>query len=216
VADRREDPRRLKRLEIATAVLLSLAGLISAWASYQASLWGGVQAESYARANTKLTEASRLSVIDGQEVGMDVMLFMAWIDAAADNDALRMTFFEKRFSPEMKNKFLPWRAEHPGDLRQQKPNPRAPSSFPRPIHQQALTARALQAASAEDLATGDAANQVGDRYVAATVVLSIVLFLGGISPLLQSAPVRTALLGLAATLGLAASLFIFSLPREAL
>jgi hypothetical protein len=84
------------------------------------------------------------------------------------------------------------------------------------MHQEAVTARALRAASAKDLAKGDAANQVSDRYVAATVVLSIVLFLGGISPLLQSTSVRTAMLGLAALLGLAASLFIFSLPIQAL
>jgi hypothetical protein len=216
VTDRSDDPRLLKRVEIATAVLLSVAGLISAWASYQASLWGGVQAESYARANTKLTEASRLSVVEGQLVGMDSMLFMAWIDAAADNDEQRMTFFERRFSPEMKDRFVPWRGKNPGDLRLLKPNLNAPTSFPRPIHQEAVAARALQAASEKDLAKGDAANQVSDRYVAATVVLSIVLFLGGISPLLQSTSVRTAMLGLAALLGLAASIFIFSLPMQAL
>ena len=71
--------RLLKRIEFTTAALLSVAGLVSAWASYQASLWGGVQASHYAHASAKLTEASRLSIIDGQAFATDSQLFMAWL-----------------------------------------------------------------------------------------------------------------------------------------
>jgi hypothetical protein len=210
------ETRLLRRIEISTAVLLSVAGLVSAWASYQASLWGGVQASHYAHASAKVTEASRLSIIDGQLFGTDAMLFMAWIEAAASNDSARMAFFERRFSPEMHAKFDSWRAQHPGDLRALKMDPNAPTQFPRPEHAEGKAARALQHAADAEFEEGEQANRISDRYVAATVVLSTVLFLGGISPLLNSPRVRMALLALAALLGIGASLFIFRLPVEGL
>lgn len=210
------DTRLLRRIEISTAVLLSLTGLISAWASYQASLWGGVQASHYAHASAKVTEASRLSIVDGQLVGTDSMLFMAWIEAAAVDDTARMTFFERRFTPEMHAKFDRWRAKHPGDLRALKMDPNAPTQFPRPEHAEGIQARALQRAADAEFEEGEQANRTSDRYVAATVVLSTVLFLGGISPLIGGARIRMALLALAALLGIGASFFIFQLPVESL
>jgi hypothetical protein len=211
-----DEPRLLRRIEVTTAVLLSVAGLVSAWASYQASLWGGVQASHYAHASAKVTEASRLSIIDGQAFATDAQMFMAWLEAAAVDDDARMTFFEHRFSPELRAKFDPWRASHPGDLRRLKMDPHAPTQFPRPEHQEGIQARALQRAADAEFEEGEQANRISDRYVAATVVLSTVLFLGGISPLLKGARIRMALLALATLLGLGASLFIFSLPIDGL
>lgn len=208
--------RLLRRIEISTAVILSLAGLVSAWASYQASLWGGVQASHYAHASAKVTEASRLSIVDGQLVGTDAMLFMAWTEAAAANDTVRMTFFERRFTPAMKAKFDRWRAKNPGDLRSLKMDPNAPLQFPRPEHAEGIQARTLQRAADAEFEEGETANRISDRYVAATVVLSTVLFLGGISPLINGLRIRMAMLALASLLGIAASIFIFRLPIDGL
>jgi hypothetical protein len=210
------DPRLLRRIEVSTAVLLSLAGLVSAWASYQASLWGGVQASHYAKASAKVTEASRLSIIDGQVFAQDAQMFMGWLEAASAEDAPRMNFFERRFTPELRAKFDPWRARFPGDLRSLKLDPNAPTRFPRPEHAEGIQARVLQRAADAELEQGEQANRISDRYVAATVVLSTVLFLGGISPLIKGARIRMAMLGLAALLGIAASVFIFNLPVEQL
>jgi ferric-dicitrate binding protein FerR (iron transport regulator) len=127
-----------------------------------------------------------------------------------------MQFFEHRFSPELREKFEPWRAKNPGNLRALKMDRNAPRSFPRPTHREGIAARALQRAAEAEFAQGEDANRISDRYVAATVVLSTVLFLGGISPLLNSARIRMALLGLATLLGIAASLFIFRLPIDGL
>jgi hypothetical protein len=211
----RDETALLRRIEVTTAVLLSVAGLVSAWASYQASLWGGVQASHYAYASAKVTEASRLSILDGQAFGKDAQMFMAWLDAAAEGDEARMNFFEHRFSPELRSKFDPWRATYPGDLRRLKMDPNAPREFPRPEHKEGIQARALQRAADAEFEEGEQANRISDRYVAATVVLSTVLFLGGISPLLRGARIRMAMLALASVLGIAACIFIFSLPIEA-
>jgi hypothetical protein len=211
-----QEDQTLERIEIATAVLLSLAGLLSAWASYQASLWGGQQADLYADANAMTTEATRLSVIDGQAIATDTMMFLAWLEAAGDGDQRRMTFFELRFSPEMQISFNHWRARVPADPRDAEINPGAPVLAPRPLHPEGVEARRLQAEAARKFAQGDVANGNGDRFVAGATVLSIVLFIGGISPSLKNNKVRIGLLALAAAIGIAASIFIFSLPAASL
>lgn len=210
------DRQRLHHIEIATAILLSLAGLISAWASYQAALWSGIQASHYAKATARATEASRLSIIEGQEVGTDRAIFMAWLEAAADDDKKSMAFFEQRFSPEMLKLFVPWREAHPATYADAHLARDKATSLPRPEHAEGIAARKMDAASRADLAAGDRANSFSDKYVAATVVLALVLFLGGISPLLKRNSVRTGLLLLAAFLGVAAAVAIFSLPVAAL
>jgi hypothetical protein len=206
-----EDPLP-RRIEITTAVLLSLAGLTSAWASYQAALWGGIQASHYARASAKVTEASRLSIVDGQAVGTDTAMFLAWLNAAADGDAKRMLFFERHFSPELMVLFVPWRAALPEDVRTAAVQDGPPPPLPRSQHAEGKAAKALQKAADAEFIEGDRANDIGDRYVATTVVLSTVLFLGGISPILRRDSMRMAMLLLAALLGAVAAGFIVSFP----
>jgi hypothetical protein len=211
-----EPDRVSRRVEIATAVLLSVAGLASAWASYQASLWGGEQASHYAQGNAKNTEASRLAIIDGQLVGQDMVVFMAWFEAAADGDEKRKLFFERRFSPELNAKFLPWRANFPDDIANAVPKPDAPRYIPRTDHAEGREARRLQAAAAAEFAAGDEANAHGDRFIATTVILSTVLFLGGIAALFRHNGVRLAVLALASVLAVGALLFMATLPLKTL
>lgn len=214
MTDTASESVRLRRIEVATAVLLSTAGLFSAWATYQASLWGGEQASHFARANAKVTEASRLSIVDGQLVGIDMLMFRAWLEAAAVDDAPQMEFFSRRFTPELRAVFGPWRARCPVDLRQCKMAADAPNAFPRPTHSEGMRARTLQSAADVEFSEGDFANATSDKYVATTVVLSLVLFLGGISPVLKLPKVRVALLWLAALIGLAAAIVIITLPAQ--
>ncbi len=212
----RRDANRLRWIEIGTAVLLSAAGLLSAWATYQASLWGGIQASHFARANARATEASRLSLLDGQLVGIDFMMFRSWLDAAADDDQPRMALFEHRFTPELRAVFTPWRARCPDDMRRCKVAANAPTVFARPPHAEGIRARALQKAADAEFAAGDRANATGDRYVASTVVLSLVLFLTGISAVLKQSQPRLLMLGLASVIGLATTIVIMTLPMQSL
>ena len=197
-----------------TAVLLSLAGLTSAWASYQSSLWDGEQAHAYTIANGLLTEAASLDLVVGQQDMTDRVLFFAWLNAAAGNDQLRMRFFENRFEPEMRAPFAAWRAQLPDDVHDLAAAATAAPTLPmlKFDHPEAARARALRAKAQTSLAQGDAANGHGDRYGAATVLLSLVLFLGGISPILRQRRAQSAVLGIAALLGVAALLWVISLP----
>lgn len=209
--DRTAAPPVPRWLDAATAILLSGAGLVSAWASYQAALWGGIQASHYTLATAKLTEASRLSIEDGQAAALDAGLFVSWLDAAAVGDTRRMVFFERRFGPQMAGPFRAWRATLPADLK----DARVPEASPemlRILRAHGANAEALRKAARAEFAAGEAANGHGDRYTMATVILSLALFLSGISPLLRRNRARVAVLAMAAALGIAATVFIALLP----
>lgn len=205
-----------RRIELATAILLSCAGLASGWASYQAALWGGVQASHYAVATSKMTQASALAIIDGQRNVEDIALFMAWLEAAAEGDAKRMAFYERHFAPELKTVFGRWRSQFPADLRTAEIRTDGPTGLPSILHSEARKALQLRRDADAAFAAGEAANDYSDHYVATTVMLAIVLFLAGISASLQRDQVRIALLILATLLGVAAVGTIATLPVQTL
>jgi hypothetical protein len=203
-------------IEPATAILLSFAGLASGWASYQASLWGGTQASQYAIATSTMTQASALAIIDGQRTGADAMLFMAWFESAADGDAKRMAFYEKHFTPAFRAIFDPWRAKFPADLRAAELRADVPPGLPAVVHGEGLRAAELRSSADAAFAAGETANRHSDYYVASTVILSIVLFLAGISASLNRIRVRAGVILLAAVLCVIATGLIATLPVQPL
>ncbi len=203
-------------IEPATAVLLSFAGLASGWASYQASLWGGTQASNYAVATSTMTQASALEIIDGQRSGADIALFMSWMEAAAAGDDKRMKFYEKRFTPAFRTTFDPWRAKFPADIRAGELRADVPGGLPTIVHTEGRRAAELRRAADAALAAGEIANGHSDYYVASTVILSIVLFLAGISASLNRARIRAGVVALAAVLCVIATGLIATLPVQAL
>ncbi|MFZ4065949.1 MAG: hypothetical protein ACOYKF_00275 [Phenylobacterium sp.] len=206
---------RSRRLDTIASIMLAAAGVASAWATYQSSLWGGVQASSYANASAKVTEAARLELRAGQRNGMDTALYMAWMSAAAKNDRELMTFYERRFVPEFKKVFDVWRSQYPDDLRsqvQEGPN----LSMLRAEHSESLEAKALGDEASALFNRANKANSTGDRYVASTVILALVLFLLGISTVARSWEQRRLLVIIAGGLGLAALAFLLRLPMAAL
>jgi hypothetical protein len=206
---------RSRRLDTIASIMLAAAGVASAWATYQSSLWGGVQASSYASASAKVTEAARLELRAGQKTGMDTALYMAWLSAAAKNDHELMTFYERRFAPEFKKVFDVWRSQYPADLRGQVREGPALSML-HAEHSESLEANKLRAEASALFGKAEKANATGDRYVASTVILALILFLLGISTVARSWGQRRLLVIIAGGLGLAALAFLFLLPVAAL
>jgi hypothetical protein len=99
--------------DIASAVTLSIAGLLTSWSGYQAALWDGDQAAAYSQAGAIRTEASRREIQAGQFEGADVLMFTQWLDAEARGEARLAGFYEQRFRPEYRIAHAAWRAHHP-------------------------------------------------------------------------------------------------------
>lgn len=210
-----DSPSRNRRLETVASIMLAAAGVASAWATYQSSLWGGIQASSYATGSARVTEAARLELQAGQKAGMDTALYMAWLSAAAADDRELMTFYERRFAPGFRKVFAEWRAQYPDDLRGLvRQGPAVP--LPRAEHPEALEASRLRQDASNLFSKADKANATGDRYVASTVILALILFLLGISTVARSERQRRLLVILAGGLGVAVLVFLLRLPVASL
>lgn len=210
-----DSPSRNRRLETVASIMLAAAGVASAWATYQSSLWGGIQASSYATGSARVTEAARLELQAGQKAGMDTALYMAWLSAAAADDRELMTFYERRFAPGFRKVFAEWRAQYPEDLRGQvRQGPAVP--LPRAEHPEALEASRLRQDASNLFSKADKANATGDRYVASTVILALILFFLGLSTVARSERQRRLLVILAGGLGVAVLVFLLRLPVASL
>lgn len=204
--------------ETFAAVLLATAGLTTAWASYQASLWGGEQVSNYGLAGGLLTKASQLDIVAGQSAGIDTALFVAWAEAALQGQEARREFLERRFSPTFRVAFEDWRAQFPENLAGYRIPTREVTriNVPRVVYPEATEAAALRAQANAIFAEGEAANRHSDRFVAVTVLLSTVLFLAGIAQLLDRTRPRLALLGLSAVILIASLVWLVQIPSAAL
>jgi hypothetical protein len=195
------------------AVLLSVAGLSTAWASFQAAQWSGEQVSRYSEANAHLTVAAQLDLQAGQIAAFDTILFAAWVAATDAGRPDRARFLETRFSDQFAAAFDTWRQQFAETAPERLPTAgRDQSKMPRPLYAETREAHARRRAASAAFAAGDDANRAGNRFVASTVLLSTVLFLGGISQILKRVRPRLAVLGLASLIGLGALTWLTTLP----
>ena len=195
--------------ELVSASVLSAAALLTAIASYQADLWDGEQAARYAQAGALRVEASRAALHAGQIQGADLMAFGAWLSAHAENNAELDGYYRQRFRPEFKRVFEEWAAQRPRE------NPNAASSpFVLPGYSVAELdrAEALEQRANEAYLKGQDANEKGDKFVLATVILANALFFGGINQISQSRRTRLVLLGMSVIFVVLGAIHLATLP----
>jgi hypothetical protein len=199
--------------EVLAAIILSVAALLTSWASFQAALWDGEQAAAYTRAGAARVEASTLATRNGQREGVDLILFTQWLDAYARGDARLQDFYRKRFQPDFARAFDLWLALRPQE------NPGAPSSpFAMPQYRPRLAAVARETDARADalFEKGQKANDISDAFVQATVILALALFLGGIGQTFHGRRTRIALSAMAAVACILGLLRLSMLPALSL
>jgi hypothetical protein len=202
--------RRRRTTEFAATILLAFTSVVTSWSGYQASLWGGIQATNYNQANVLRVESARESTVAGQLAGLDVALFMAWLDASSSGNDRLQQFYRKRFRPEFRQAFDAWLATQPLT------NPQAPATpFVNYRSERAQRARELEDQSKAWFTAGHEANHYADNYVLGTVVFAVVLFFCGIVPQFSDFRLRVALLGIGMLLLLFGLSRILILPRAA-
>jgi hypothetical protein len=217
------------RFELLEAIVLAVAAVLTAWAAFQATKWGGVQADNYSRASAARTESTRASTRAGQLSVIDVNSFTAWIAAlgaeqragqdtglSADGRYTPRTgsesgFLFARFRPEFRTAVDAWLATAPLT------NPKAaPTPFGLPEYK---IAEAQQAADLEQKADAFAAaarqaNQTGDNYVLMTILFASVLVLLGIGSKMDTFRARTFLFVIATVTLVVAAVVLFTFPVE--
>jgi hypothetical protein len=196
-------------IEIVIATVLSVGGLMTSWASYQAALWDGEQAAHYTNANNIRVIATRTQLEADSRRNVEMAMFNAWLQAAAKGDDTLATFYEQRFPPELKRAFTGWIAYKP------LVNPDAPPGpFSSPDYRLSgdAEARRLEARADAAFAQGQRDNAISDLFTQGATFQATGMFFGGIAQVFKVRPVRLTLLAFAVLLCAVGLVRIFSLP----
>lgn len=183
------------RDETLAAILLAVAALATAWSSYQASVWGGIQAAQYNAAGGFRTRATRAAEQAARLQLVDVILFTKWLEAEAGRHPRLAVYYHEHFRTEFRPAFDAWRASGSEVAARTTP-------FERPEYKvsTAIESQRLDDAASRAVAIGHRANDISDGYVFDTVILASVLFFAGAVRPLVSARARSIILFIGLTL----------------
>lgn len=204
---------RTDGMEIASAVVLSIAALASSWASYQAGLWDGEQASHYSRTNALRTEASRVILEGDALAGVEVQIFGAWLTAKANGQPKLAQFYEARFPPHFKPAFHLWQQDDPLNDPSAPPTPFATAAYRRPGLEKS---QALERQADKEFQAGQYANAVSDGFEQGATMLALSLFFGGIGQVFKGRTARIFLLAVGGVSLVVGLLRLFSLPMQIL
>src|SRR4249919_2000773 len=104
---------RERWLEVAAALMLSLATLGIAWSGYQAAKWSGLQARRYTEASTARAFANRAATQAAQDRTQDLLNFNRWLEVSTEGDTELASLYERRFRDEFRPAFERWVAKDP-------------------------------------------------------------------------------------------------------
>jgi hypothetical protein len=198
-----------RRVEIIAVILISIASVASAWCAYQSARWGGVQSESYSRANAARVESLREANLANRQLMIDVNLFLAYSSAEAAGNRAFSSFIVRRFPTRLAVAMRAWLASRP------LANPKAPSS-PFVMRQYHLDAQddadRLETTAGAIFDQGSIAKENSDRYILMTVLFASVSFLAGVGSKFEHRGVALAALALGTTVAIGAAIFLIGYP----
>jgi len=200
-------------LEAAVAIVISAAGLMTSWSSYQATLWSGEQTVQYSRAGADRVRSTKVALEANVSRTIEVDLFTAWLNATDAGNGRLATIYEQRFPADLQTAFRAWIAQRPFD------NPAAASSpFKMPGYRQreAEAAQALEAKAETEFTAGQRANRTADAFTRSAVILAMSMFFGGIAQVFRGRAVRIGLAVMALISCAVGVEQLFSLPLLAL
>ncbi len=195
--DAAEAPRVARRevwIEVISVVVLAVTALATAWSSYQASLWDGIQSSDYSQSSAARTHAAQLRGAANQYRLADLSLLERYVDATLGGDTTTADFYAQRFSPALRPAYDAWIALDPFDDPSAPPSPLTMPEYQVP---QDAEAQQLEERADQLFDDGEKANAISDAYTLTTLLFAAVLFFTAISERFEYLPARRALLGLA-------------------
>jgi hypothetical protein len=188
-----DDGRRVHRLELLSTILLAVAAVMTAWATYQSNQWRAETAANYSKATAARIQSSAAGTRAGQLTQVDIATFVQWVNAYVDGKPELARFYRRRFRPEFTPAFTAWLATNP------RTNPSAPlTPFAMPQYRvsEAVKSAQLNAAAGVHADAAATTNQRADNYVLAVVLYASSLFFAGVSTKLHSLRQREILLAI--------------------
>lgn len=183
-SDRTNSPQSSQnRNEVVSAILLSLATVLSSWCAFQASQWNG---EQYFRIDDEnIADNKRLQkeIVAVQRRAGESNYFLYYLDAMSEGNKQKMDFLQSRFPPHMKVAVDKWIASDPLN----NPNAaRSPFNLPEYVIPEMLESKQFAAEAAEFKKKANEADKVSDNYLLLSIIISTALFFAGLSGVVGS------------------------------
>ena len=204
MADLNPSEGKQRWFEPASAILMALATLSTAWCSYQCSKWNGVSSNFATKAARLEQKAAALHLEDNQIKSVEIKLFTDFISARVAGNNQLAQFYSDRFPPEMRTAYDRWMAQKPFENPKADPHPFVPGLYKSRF---ADDIRQATADAGRDGAESKRTGNFGAQYLSNTVLLATVLFFAGTSARFDQRYVRHA------SLFFAVAAFLFAAAR---
>ena len=196
--------------ELVAVLLLSVSAILTAWAAFESSKWGGAMSISFSQASTQRIEASRFSDKADSRQGVQVDLFTQWVQAKGAGEEETADFLEARFPEPLRTAYTDWLATNP--LAAGAP-PTSPFEMPSYKIPERAEAEAADARADAKFSQALRNNQRGDNYTLLTVLFAAVLFFAAMAERLGASWARYSMLGLASVLMVVGIVLLASFPK---
>jgi len=203
-----EKDRRRGKLELALAIILSLATLASTWCGYQARLWGGVQSTKQAAADTAERQSAEDTIVGLQLRTFDGIVLLNLWSALRQKDTQTSDAILARMRPELRKALEASLAA--GMLTN--PEVAGPLQRPEYILTEEQDAKRLREEARQLHTAAQGAGQACSKYVLLTLMFASVLFFGGITGTFSSRRVRNGLGCVALVVFIITITFLIGLP----
>jgi hypothetical protein len=180
-----EDPweRRMRLFDSWTAVILAIAAVATAWASFQASQWSSVQADAQAASAIARADAGRASTQAIEATIIDSQMWLSWVAAVDAGQRARADFLDNRFSPELAAAQKAWvagaRLDDNGVPVVVPPG--TPFDLPEYVVPEQVLADETAARAEALLEDAGAASITSTKFVLVAVLLALVLFFASVA-----------------------------------
>lgn len=209
-----------KNTEVIIAILLGIVSIATAYASFQSSLYGGVQAQSYTVGTTQSTESESMYLEANQQYVQDSQLWQTLtelrLDIANPDPAIAAaaqikydTIYFQSVSEDFDGAIQ----------RADTENAANPDFYVDPSNDEDYQAALFgdysdkNAEATATIAKGDEANGFGDRDTLATVIMAVSLFLLGIAAVVSAFRVKLIMGAVAVAIFVVAIVIAAAVPQ---
>jgi hypothetical protein len=190
-------------LALAAAILLGIAAVLTAWSAYRESLTSDLVLKNYSEQQAAIALANDAYIRSGQERQQELTLFVdaALAGAAAGDDGNTLAYdylTEGIMSEELYAAFAWWRDE-PDETTPPTPFvPENPAFAALPSEVLLAEGRAYDEQAEASRAAAEEADANSDRFDLANVFFAVVLFVAGLTTIVQRRSIQIGFLSLSA------------------
>jgi hypothetical protein len=212
-----EDPwaRRQRLLDSWTAIILAVAAVATAWASFQASQWSGTESDAQSASAIARSDAGRAaSEATGAQI-VDSQMWLSWLNSTANKQVERANFYEQRFSKPLAVAQKEWLSGVQLDANGDPvvvPSG-TPMDLPSYVVPDQVKSNELAAQAEKELATADQAAGNSTKFVLLALMFALVLFFASIATKFAAPRIQAVLVLLSIILLAFATVRMLILPQ---